>query len=380
MALTPRRWILICAVGALALAVAYLPPGPLRETEGPRSHRTPDALRLERLNAAYGETQQALDAMEFRDSLRRALARPSEGGVEVSFVASGSSRIAVAGSPRITIAPQNYALFRAAAQRLWASVQPVPGARLLIMVVGGRLWQRTYLLPVALDGRTCVAQISLDWEVEWLRYPARDVATSNLEPWLRDATAPCLYYSAFGRPGPEIEAWLNRRAFVPAYVAEWSSPLPVMRFEDNPDRYEYLYYNASFDALGCTDGRLSRCGPAVQATPDYVKKPAVAGMVRRIFWARSLPGENYYLAALIHDKGRERFATFWRSSAPVPDAFAAAFGESMNHWTAAWARRTVPDLPPFGPAPRPIAVVFGVLMVGVAMAATAAGVMRRRAG
>jgi hypothetical protein len=269
---------------------------------------------------------------------------------------------------------------RAAAQRLWTRLNPVPGARLIIIVGGGRFWLRTYLLPVALDGHTCLAQISLDWEVQWLRQPARGAPGSNLDPWLRDAIAPCLYYAAFGRPGREIEAWLNRRAFVPAYMADWTSPPPVLRFEDNPSRYDYLYYNASFDALACTDGRLARCGPAIQAVPGYFKTSPVEGMVRRAYLARSLPAENYYLATLVHDKGRDRFGAFWRSSASVPDAFAAAFDESIDQWTAAWARRTVPDLPPFGPTPRPIAVLLGIMMAGVAIGAAAAGVTRRRVG
>jgi hypothetical protein len=373
VALTLPRWTLIAGLGALALAVAYLPPGSMRQTDHSMPTRTPEAMRLDHLNNAYGETEQALRAIQFRDSLRRVLARRGDGdGVEVAFELSGPYRTA--------LSPENYALMRAAAQRLWTRVNPVPGARLIIIVGAGRFWLRTYLLPVALDGRTCVAQISLDWEVQWLRQPRRDGTGTNLEPWLREAIAPCLYYAAFGRPGAEIEAWLTRRAFVPAYTADWDSPQPILRFEDDPSRYDYLYYNASFDALACTDGRLARCGPAVQAAPAYLKASPVEGMVRRQFLARSLPAENYYLAALVHDNGRDRFAAFWRSSASVPDAFAAAFGKSMDQWTAAWARRSVPDLPPFGPTPRPIAVLLGILMSGVAIGAAAAGVMRRRGG
>ena len=373
MALTPRRWLFIAAVGALALAVAYLPPEPLRLTESSPSSRQPERIQLDRLNNTYGEIAAQLRAVQFRDSLRRTLAtRRDTGAVNVAFHLSELHDFA--------IADENHVLVRAAAQRLWNRVQPMPGTRLMIIVGGARKWQSTYVLPAALDGRTCVAMISLDWNVQWLQQPNTQEVGSNLEPWLRDAAAPCLYYAAFGNPGPEIEAWLTRRSFVPAYTADWDATQPTLRFEDDPSHYEYLYYNASFDALACTDGRAARCGEAIRAEPVSFRPSGVTGMVHRIFLPRSLPAENYYLAALVHDMGRDRFGTFWRSSSSVPEAFAAAFGEPMDQWTAAWARRSVPDLPPFGPRPRPVAVLLSVLMAGIAITAAAAGVMRRRVG
>jgi len=372
VALTVRRWLLVAGLGSLALAVAYLPPEPqgvMESTVVP----PPETQRLDQLNSAYHQIQETLRGVQFRDSIRAALLRhPDSGGVEVAFRLENMLHT--------TFPDENYALVRSAAQRVWSRLNPRPGARLIIIVTAGYRWQRTYLLPVALDGRTCVATISLDWDVKWLWRRGPTQNSTNLEPWLRDATAPCLYYAVFGDPGPEIEAWLNRRAFAPAYTADWTSSMPRLRFEDNPNRYEYLYYNASFDALACTDGRVARCGPAVEGIPEYFKPSPVRGLAHRVLLPRSMPVENHYLAALVHDMGRERFANFWRSRGSVPDAFLAAFGVPMDAWTAAWARRSVPDLPPFGPTPRPIAVVLGLVMAGVAIAAAAGGVMRRRVG
>jgi len=373
VALTVRRWLVIAGLGSLALAVAYLPPEPrgiMESTVMP----APERQRLDRLNSAYSELEETLRGVQFRDSLRAALSRhalPDSAGVDVAFRFEDM---------RSALPEENQVLVRAAAQRVWSRLNPAAGARLIIILTTGRRWQRGYVLPVALDGRTCVATISLDWDVKWLWQRKPNQNGTNLEPWLRDATAPCLYYAAFGSPGPQIEAWLNRRAFTPAYTADWTAAPPVLRFEDNPNRYEYLYYNASFDALACADGRMTRCGPAVEGAPEYFKPSPVRGLVHRVFLPRSMPAENYYLAALVHDLGRERFAGFWRSRASVPDAFVAAFGLPMDQWTSAWARRSVPDLPPFGPAPRPIAVLLGLVMAGVAIAAAAGGVMRRRVG
>jgi len=351
----------------LALAVAYLPPEPERSADFPERRSTAEKRRLDQLNNAYGETQELLAAVRFRDSLHRILVtrHDSAGGVEIAF--------------RMELPQENYALVRAAAQRLWRSLNPVPGARLIIILGSGRRWRSSYLLPEALDGRSCVASISLEWGVGWLRTRSRaaEIGT-NLEPWLRDAVAPCLYYTAFGSPGSEIEAWLTRRSFAPAYTADWNAPPPTLRFEDDPSRYDYLIYNASFDALACTDGRRARCAPALLDRPEFYGRSSIKGMVHRYFFTRSVPGEDHYLATLVHDMGRDRFARFWRSSEPAEEAFAAAFGQPMDQWTAMWARNVAPDLPPFGPAPRPIAVLYAVGLAALAAGLAAAAVMRRQ--
>ena len=75
--------------------------------------------------------------------------------------------------------------------------------------------------------------------------------------------------------------------------------------------------------------------------------------------------------------GRERFARFWRSSAPVDSAFALAFGESLDRWTMDWARRVVPELPPLGPAPRGQAVFFSLAFAALVLTLALSLVGRR---
>jgi hypothetical protein len=76
--------------------------------------------------------------------------------------------------------------------------------------------------------------------------------------------------------------------------------------------------------------------------------------------------------------GRDRFSSFWRSTAPVDSAFRAAFGQPLDQWTARWARAGLPDFPPFGPAPRPIAIVFALPLGIVALAGAVAVATRRQ--
>lgn len=365
MALTLRRWIGLAALGCVVLAVAYLPPEPDRANDSLSAYRTPEKRRVDRLNQVYADTREMLMAVHFRDSLRRTLTAPHRdtASVEVAF--------------RIQLPQESYRLVRSAAQRLWLQLDPMPGTRMLIILGEGHGWRANYFLPSVLDDRTCVAAIPLEWSVQWLRTPNTEERGTNLQPWLRDAVAPCLYYGAFGRPGPAIEAWLTSRALTPAYNADWTTPPPTLRRQDEPNRYDYVIYNASFDALACGDGRTSRCRHALLDRED-VGASGVAGLVHRTYWTRSLPAESYYLAALVHEAGRERFARFWRSTESVDTAFAEAFGRPIEEWTGGWARTFVPDMPPFGPAPRPTAVIFGLALALAAIGVSAAYVVRRQ--
>lgn len=365
MALTLPRWIALAVLGCLVLAVAYLPPEPARPVDSLVTYRTPEKRRVDLLNQAYGETRRLLMAVRFRDSLRRSLNAPHRdtASVEIAF--------------RIQLPQESYGLVRSAVTRMWTQLDPMPGTRLVVVLVEQRPWQTSYFLPSSLDGRTCVAAIPLDWSLQWLRTRDTEERGTNLLPSLQNAVAPCLYYGAFGRPGPAIETWLTSRALKPAYNADWSAPPPTLRQEDEPNRYDYLISNVSFDALACGDGRTSRCRAALLGRAKFGAS-GVEGLVHRNYWTRSLPAENYYLAALVHEAGRERFARFWRSTQSVDAAFSDAFGQPIEVWTGRWARAFAVGMPPFGPAPRPIAVIFGLALAAAAVVISGAYVLRRQ--
>jgi hypothetical protein len=362
--MTVWRWAALAGLGCLALAVAYLPPQPSDPLDAPLGARTTERARVDRLDEAYRRAREDLRDAQFRDSLRRALSGTPRTASPITVVV------------RVPISEASRRQIRLSLEHVWERLEPVPDARIAVLVNVIRS-PTTYVLPSALDGRTCVASISLDWSGDWFRPSTRQLG-SDVQ-WLRHAIAPCLYYAAFGRPGPAIDAWLQRRALRPAYQAGWDAPPPPLPLLDEPGRYDFLRSRMSFDALACSDGDLSRCRAALlDPGRDELVSPGIAALVHRRWWSFSFPDEEGYLAALVHEMGRERFARFWRSSAPVDSAFLQAFEQPIDAWTARWARRWASDVPPFSPAPRPVAVVFGLALAAVALGVTLGYAARRQ--
>jgi len=273
---------------------------------------------------------------------------------------------------------------RNAAERVWQRAHGPDGTRLLILleIRRSRSYTTTYALPQALDGRTCAVSFIIDPTIEWVRINSV-IGSAHVESLLLESLGPCLYYAAFGPPGPHIEAWLLERSYKLANSAEWHGPPPRSRWE-GWEQPEVVISNMSFDAIACTAGRLERCRAAVEHTnneENFRVRPQVAriaGVFQRSYWPRNFLSDDYYLASLVREMGRDRFAQFWRSTAPVDSAFAAAFGQSIETWTSQWARGYVPVLAPFGPAPRAIAVLYAIGLAALAAGLAAAAVMRRQ--
>ena len=363
------RWAALAGLGCLALALAYLPPQPRERPATAAESRSPERARYDRIGRAQSDVGELLRDVQFLDSVRRVVG-------DLRVEANGITVIV-----RGPLAESSRRQVHEAAARLWSRLVPFPDARVLVILDTKPARRPTYVLPAALDGRTCVASLFVNWSVEWLRVPTTSAAGSNLQPWLRDWIGPCLYYAAFGRPGPAIEAWLQARAFTPAYAPDWEATPPVLRLRDEPGAYNFLMSQVSFDALACGDGNLPRCRQGLLSPSSRESRlPHVAGLIRRRYWSLTFPAEERYLAALVHDMGRERFARFWRSTAPVDSAFLQAFGQPLDAWTARWTARFASDVPPFGPAPRPQAVLFSLALAAIAIAAAVGLVTRRQVG
>lgn len=369
------RWIAIAALTCLALAAAYLPPQP-----GAHPYEAPDPTgpqaRLNLINRTYSRARELTSDLRLRDSVGRLIR------------AAGSRLPALEVITKGLPTDEVRRAFRDAVTEVWERSGPAPGSRLIVLFDVTRRSAETpkYVLPSALDGRTCVASLTHEWVVAWLRNVRRVPPGTNLLPWLRDrALGPCLYYGAFGEPGPHIQAWLEERAFRIANSGEWDTPPPTISLRDpSITMREVVASDMSFDALSCTDGNAARCRVAVLfATNDGVyrrhdRDPRSAGVFRRAYWPRSFAIDDRYLASLVHEMGRDRFGRFWRSPQPVDSAFLAAFGQPLEQWTARWARAFMPDMPPFGPAPRPLAAVSALLLALGAVAAAGLYVTRRQ--
>lgn len=377
VAVSAWRWTAIVGLTCLALAAAYLPPQPGREAYARPEDELGAAVRLNLVNRVYERTRRQLADLRFRDSLRAAVRRAGSQLADVEVVIRG-------GLPEASRRE-----LRVAVERVWQRTQAAPGTRLLVLLdvpsVSQRWHPPSYVLPSAIDGRTCAASLMLNWNVSWLRNQVTTERGTNLQPWLIDALGPCLYYGAFGQPGPRIEAWLRDRSFKIANSADWDAAPPTVSLRDEPHMVDMIISDMSFDALGCADGQLPRCREAVMHASyesGFRLNPesGIAGVVRQAYWPRSFAADDHYLAALVKDMGHDRFGRFWRSTSSVDSAFVSAFDQPIEVWTAQWARKFAPELPPFGPAPRPIAAIFGLAMVAIAIAATAAFVMRRQVG
>lgn len=368
------RWVAIAALGCLLIAVAYLPPEPRDSRYVLRSPTSTEEARLNVVNNARQRTEDLLGGLRFRDSVRARLrAKPAE----ATLVVTGS------------VPADRQQAIRRTVEQIWREAHGVDGSSLLLLLnVQPKLRRYTveYVLPQALDRRTCVVAITIDPTLQWVRSTSV-LSTGDLEPTLRESLGPCLYYAAFGEPGPHIARWLEERSYKFANSGNWTKPPQVASRWEDPAIWRVLVSNLSFNAVACLAGRADRCRlvvAGVQQDEPFFRAVSqgraarIAGVFKRIQWGNTLPNEDYFLASLVRETGRERFAQFWRSSAPVDSAFRAAFGQPLEQWTVTWARRQVPSLPPFSPAPRPVAVLFAALAVGIAVALAAAGVMRRQ--
>lgn len=366
------RWFAIAGLACVAIAAAYLPPQPDRLSQQ-RGYPGEVRTRLSIVNSAYSRTEEMLKDLRLRDSLRTALRH------------SGSRLGDVVVITPTTLSAESQHQFRATVEHIWQEVHAPAGSRLLVVLRDTYRWgQPIYVLPSALDGR-CAAVVTIDWNLTWLRREATRALGTNLEPWLREKLGPCLYYASFGEPGPQISAWLAERHFKVANTADWNAAPPTFVLRDDPPSFDMLISNTSFDAVACMSGQVARCQNAVERTQlDELRFRSRltygTGVVHRTFWPRNFPFDDHYLSGLVREMGRDRFARFWTSRSPVDSAFLAAFGQPIDQWTAHWARTWVPDMPPFGPAPRPIAIAYVIAVAAVATALAAAGVMRRQVG
>lgn len=367
------RWFAATGLACVAIAAAYLPPQPERMSQQ-RGYIRATRTRLGIVNAAYSRTEEMLRDVRLRDSLRTALRR---GGSRVENL------VVVVPTP---LPVESRRQFRTTVEQLWQEAHTPTGSRLLVVLRDSDRWaQPIYVLPSALDGR-CAAVVTIDWNLTWLRRETTRAEGTNLEPWLRERLGPCLYYASFGEPGPQISAWLSERYFKVANTADWNAAPPNISLREDPPSFDMLFSNMSFEAVACTSGKVARCRNAVEHTQQdemrqFGARPTYGtGVIHRAFWPRNFPFDDHYLSGLVREMGRERFARFWTSRAPVDSAFLAAFGQPLDQWTAHWARTWVPDMPPFGPAPRPIAIVYVIALAVVAIALAAAGVMRRQVG
>lgn len=157
----------------------------------------------------------------------------------------------------------------------------------------------------------------------------------------------CAFFHRFGPPGAGVRSWLVRTRYEAAGEANWWTAKPKFR---RP--YAQIRREAGFaldlrsdpferiELLPCAAGDIASCERLVTTPRMKTGLPAGFGVLadeqpglligQRVDRHLGFFGGTKWLSDQLRDFGEERFARFWRSPKPMPDAFAEAFGTPIG--------------------------------------------------
>lgn len=211
--------------------------------------------------------------------------------------------------------------------------------------------------------------VVLDWEVNEFRET----------PW-DGALGPCWYLARFGPPGPQVRRWLDARYW---NVAAGIPPVRSVRGILDP-RAGTWFERIVLGGLermsletdlgkGCVFREPEQCEEALLRAP-FPAGLMPAGMVGNVrHWSVSSAATRPWLldtptwsvrsllALMLQELGPERFQSFWRSEAPVREAFLKVAGVPLGEWYSAQVRRQLQEAG--YPVPRGGPVWYAVLGV-----------------
>jgi hypothetical protein len=387
MALTFPRWVIAMAMGAALLWLGFFHT---RAAPKPRERPEPEITAADaaaRAGAAMTRAADRLRLLQIRDSIMQLPASR----------ANGAPTVLISASYDATIARQLDALIR---QR-WSAAGAGQGTRTIIAAVidtstavstglRPRLANLTSIaafLPDSNDNRPCLSILRVPVAVD--SRTSVNLRRDLLAPETIGAMiGPCLYYAVFGKPGTRVADWLGNGGWRLSHVTDWQAPPPPLlppswiarRGIENA--YESFVYQprlwTTTDGLACLAGEPGRCTAALIPAPRrnvdttwqrrVVTAMGASENVFRIPRGRSVlgPSEGWLLSEMVRTLGKERFAAFWRSGEPVPDAFHAATNENLDVWVHDWAVRM------YGPLPIGPGVSISGTMAGLALLLVAA--------
>lgn len=187
---------------------------------------------------------------------------------------------------------------------------------------------------------------------------------------------PCAWYQAFGKPGTHVQQWLDRGGWNLATFGPGAMDTTRWR----PDDWAWLHgmtdderlrFYTSIGGYRCVTGDASRCADEVLfvGRADTHQGQRIRS-IERYRWNDGLgPTQRQFLAGLLATVGPERFARFWQSDEPVPDAFRRHVGEDVGEYTLRWAQRYYGANHRRGPNLSFAGALFGTAIAGSALAA-----------
>ena len=399
MALNLRRWVLAAVAGFALILLAYR-PGEEEARPAWWNDRfalpTPEQRRLNELGSALQRARSELFLAEQRDTLLQGLAIRHPRTRIDSMLAISARLSPNAGGARLEVmfplAPERRRALDEAFASAWRIVGPGDSSVRVVAALFDRYGLDLYVLPDATDGRTCIAGLPLNWELRRLvRTGDEPPPQELLVAFFKDGLGPCAYYAAFGRPGPAIERWLELRRFDLAGRFDWDPrddsalAIPVVQAFQTAIAPQFDgRFSASFDALGCAAGDQTACRkalfqPAVGGRADRRSLPGVILASGRFIDSRGFYGGDSYLTDLVREMGRDRFGRFWRSTLAPDSAFADAFDQPIERWTARWEKQRLRGMV-LRNRISPIALLLSVLLVAAVIAGGTLVATRRTVG
>ena len=251
-----------------------------------------------------------------------------------------------------------------------------------------------YLLPHATDGSTCLMSVTAGRRQSVLLDEGVHAADA-LEHlgWANSISrGPCIFYAAFGTPGPDIERWLDSWNFAFARLADWDTEQPpsderVTPVAADPLLRLPLVSFGSWDAMACAGGRQERCRAIMLADAGsqlsgslYRREPRMPGYVAANQRAYVFgTATAHFLSDVVREVGLDRFREFWTSDLPVDQSFTSVVGRDIGEWTSDWLAERI-GRQDFGPGVRGPGLLAAALLASLGIFAGACVAEKRKAG
>jgi hypothetical protein len=364
VALTPGRWLLWTVVGCLGVAVGFWPPAAEPPSRFEFSYGRAGTSSRDRI---ISEAASRYALLLIRDSLlahttRAALDRPMA-VPPLAPAGQPAERMRQSVDSLVGLLATGAAGVRTVILPAAASRRTLPNGSSAVLVGS---W---YVLPPATDGHLCIVHPS-EGDLVQLRTLAVDsshTTVAELAAKLFAVLGPCAFYSEFGAPGTEIEAWLRRSSYATTSEPDW--PFATTDSASRENWNDAFLFDVPVRA--CAHGQFAACRELLLprgSLPIYRN----TAIVRRGYWFNSQPR---YLSDLVQREGRARFLRFWASDQAPEAAFQKAFGMPMAGWTQQWMVSHASRRPRFGPGMDASAVVWSlaltaVIALGMALTAT----------
>jgi hypothetical protein len=376
MEMTASRWITGCVLGCLVIAVLFLPP---QQEEDPFYRWTPRRSARE----------QGLDMrMQNRRVHGELLWQAYRGAHDVDvarhvFGENAAGSTPVEGVPVWFDSDVPAAMRRDVSQLLgtdesargnWHgkggvgvlvftdTATTVDGNRLPWGYNSGLIASTTMLLPTRETGDRCVTVIRIG------HFALISGGTIPPDRALLDG---CAFYDAFGKPGPQIAAWLDSSKVGYARTLSFAQPDSATL---HPRRWGYEESFYSDDGFArCAANDLPACSamirePILNFYWRYWHDTSVPAPMEAIESDRRARGFNATLLdAMVREIGPERFDRVWQSPKSLDSAYFDATGEPLVAWIH--TRVVAMDGPyHIGPLPTATSAILTIVTIVLSLA------------